>query len=87
MRKWNEKGEEKHFTTGKFSDEETKLIQKAICEYCREKGVGVEGLTKLVSDARREYMRAWNTIAECLPDRSVQSIHNFCRRKFNPKNY
>ncbi len=30
---------------------------------------------------------AWCKIAESLPNRSVQSCHNFCRRKFNPNNY
>lgn len=30
---------------------------------------------------------AWCKIAESLPRRSVQSCHNFCRRKFNPNNY
>ena len=34
-----------------------------------------------------ELKGAWCKIAEALPDRSVQSCHNFCRRKFNPNNY
>jgi hypothetical protein len=29
----------------------------------------------------------WCKIAECLPDRSVQSVQNVCKRKFNPMNY
>lgn len=34
------------------------------------------------------YMKgAWPEIASVLPKRSVQSCHNLCRRKFNPKNY
>ena len=34
-----------------------------------------------------QQQRAWCKIAESLPNRSVQSIHNFCRRKFNTDNY
>jgi Myb-like DNA-binding domain len=34
-----------------------------------------------------ELKGAWCKIAEALPNRSVQSCHNFCRRKFNPNNY
>lgn len=34
-----------------------------------------------------DFKKAWCKIAESLPSRSVQSIHNFCRRRFNPDNY
>jgi len=29
----------------------------------------------------------WTEIAECLPNRSILSIYNAAKRKFNPKNY
>lgn len=43
--------------------------------------------TKSKEDLTEELKGAWCKIAESLPKRSVQSCHNFCRRKFNPNNY
>ncbi len=34
-----------------------------------------------------ELFGAWPKISECLPNRTVQSCHNLCRRRFNPDNY
>jgi hypothetical protein len=41
----------------------------------------------LVSEKNPKEIGAWPKIASVLPDRSVQSCHNHCRRKFNPYNY
>ena len=38
---------------------------------------------ELSSDCKK----AWCKVSETLPNRSVQSIHNFCKRRFNPENY
>jgi len=43
--------------------------------------------TKSKSDMPTELFGAWPKIAECLPNRTVQSCHNLCRRRFNPENY
>ena len=40
-----------------------------------------------IKDMPKELFGAWPKIAECLPDRSVQSCHNLCKRRFNPDNY
>ena len=38
-------------------------------------------------DLPEQFKGSWPKIAQCLPNRTVQSCHNFCRRKFNPANY
>lgn len=43
--------------------------------------------SKSKDELEQELRGAWCVIAECLQNRSVQSCHNFCRRKFNPNNY
>ena len=51
----------------------------------------METLTILCSRSKHELPQelngAWPKIAESLQNRSVQSCHNLCRRKFNPSNY
>ena len=44
-------------------------------------------MVMLVSDKNEQHKGAWSAIASALPNRSVQSCHNYCRRKFNPYNY
>ncbi|KAL4511856.1 hypothetical protein ABPG72_012701 [Tetrahymena utriculariae] len=85
-RGWKQEMEEKQ--TGKFTDDEIQLLKESICKYAYEKGLGESGLLKLVSEkATKETLGAWTQIAEVLPYRTVQSCHNFCRRRFNPNNY
>ncbi|KAL4471624.1 hypothetical protein ABPG74_008517 [Tetrahymena malaccensis] len=85
-RGWNQKIDDKQ--TGKFTDDEISLLKESMCKYAFEKGLGESGLIKLVSEkATKETLGAWTQIAEVLPYRSVQSCHNFCRRRFNPNNY
>jgi hypothetical protein len=43
--------------------------------------------SKPKEELSEELRGAWCKISESLPKRSVQSCHNFCRRKFNPNNY
>ena len=65
----------------------------ALCNYVRDNNEGepMETLTILCSRSKQELPQelkgAWPKIAECLQQRSVQSCHNLCRRKFNPSNY
>lgn len=44
-------------------------------------------MIKLLSAKGEKTEGAWSKIASVLPNRSVQSCHNHCRRKFNPFNY
>lgn len=64
---------------------------EALCMHVKVNGLGEEGLIDLCSKAKEELSPelkgAWCKIAEALPQRTVQSCHNFCRRKFNPNNY
>ena len=54
-------------------------------------GYGEEFLVDLIMKGKKEMTEemkgAWCKVAECLPNRKVQSIHNLCKRKFNPNNY
>lgn len=63
----------------------------ALCTLVAENGWDEDELIALCSKAKEELngelKGAWCKIAEALPKRSVQSCHNFCRRKFNPNNY
>ena len=91
-RKWNETDEKtkspKKFKTGKFSPEEEKKIEKALCQYAYENSYTNEELLSLITDKlQNNTKKIWPVIAECLPERSVQSIHNFCHRKYHPNNY
>ena len=64
---------------------------QSLCSYVYQHDLGEEGLIMLCSKSNEELPKdlkgAWTKIAECLQNRSVQSCHNFCRRKFNPNNY
>ena len=63
----------------------------AICQYAKINQLSGEGITEMCSKPSKEltpdYKKAWCKISESLPNRTVQSIHNFCRRRFNPDNY
>lgn len=43
--------------------------------------------SKPSSELGSELKTGWCKVAESLPNRSVQSIHNLCKRRFNPENY
>jgi hypothetical protein len=43
--------------------------------------------SKPAKELTSDINKAWCKVAEALPNRSVQSIHNFCRRRFNQENY
>ena len=89
-RRWNDHKVMKDLKRGSFTDVEILTLRSALCEFVAEQGMGTEGLEKLCSEGVKENaeMRgAWCKIAECLPNRSLQSCHNVCRRKFNPNNY
>jgi hypothetical protein len=91
-RTWNDhKKRKESLNRGKFHDYEVKILMNAICSYVKEHELGEDGLiglcTKSKEEMTDEMKGAWCKIAESLQNRSVQSCHNFCRRKFNPNNY
>ena len=90
-RKWIEKnektGEKRQYKKGKITEEEEKKIEKALCEYAYEQNYTNDQLLSLITEKLQNNNKIWPVIAECLPNRSVQSIHNFCHRKYHPNNY
>ena len=90
-RKWIEKneetGERKTYAKGKITEEEEKKIENALCEYAYDKNFTNEQLLSLITEKLTNDNKIWPVISECLPNRSVQSIHNFCHRKYHPNNY
>jgi hypothetical protein len=86
-RKWDD-SKNRQMLKGQFSPEEEKTITDALCEYVYANKLTKENLIDLITEKQVKGENSiWPKIAECLPNRSVQSIHNFCRRKFNPFNY
>jgi hypothetical protein len=86
-RKWDDSKGRK-LDKGAFTPEEEKKIMDAICEYAYSHDLGESELIDLITEKQtKKDNQVWTKISECLPNRSVQSIHNFCHRKFNPFNY
>eukprot|EP00347_Sterkiella_histriomuscorum_P009025 403342815 len=89
-RTWNDH-KKRNLNKGKFEESEVKILMNAICSYVKQNDLGEEGLIDLCSKSKEELSAelkgAWCKIAESMQNRSVQSCHNFCRRKFNPNNY
>lgn len=74
--------------TGSFSQEEIFKLRDALCDFVKEQNLDEDALTQICSSkSTGEFKGAWTKIASVLPDRSVQSCHNVCRRKFNCYNY
>ena len=90
-RKWIEKneetGEKKTYIKGKITEEEEKKIENSLCQYAYDNNFSNEQLLSLITEKLNNDNKIWPVIAECLPNRSVQSIHNFCHRKYHPNNY
>lgn len=90
-RKWNEKneltGEKRQYIKGKITEKESKIIENSLCEYALSNNYSEEQLLSLITEKLTNDNKIWPAISECLPNRSVQSIHNFCHRKYHPNNY
>jgi hypothetical protein len=90
-RKWVEKNEEtgkkKEYIKGKITEDEEKKIENALCQYAYENNYSNDQLLSLITEKLTNDNKIWPKIAECLPNRSVQSVHNFCHRKYHPNNY
>lgn len=84
-RKWNDKSIE--YKKGKITPEEGQKITEALCEYAFENSLSSSEIMNLLTEKQKKENKIWPKIAECLPGRSVQSIHNYCHRTFHPNNY
>lgn len=85
-RKWIENKNNYNFKKGKFTLEEEERIKNALCEYGYKNNLSTEELEKLITE-KQTSKKIWTKIAELIPNRTVNSIHSFCHRKFNPFNY
>lgn len=86
-RKWNDY-KTHQMKKGQFTNEESQIILNAILDYAYQNNYSEDQVLQLITEKLvKSEDKVWTKIAECLPDRSVQSIHNFCHRKFNPNNY
>jgi hypothetical protein len=85
-RKWIENKNNSNFKKGKFTLEEEENIKNALCEYGYKNNLSTEELEKLITE-KQTSKKIWTKIAELIPNRTVNSIHSFCHRKFNPFNY
>ena len=85
-RKWKE-NEKKQYKKGKLTPEEEKIIINSLCEYAFENNLSKNELLNLIIEKQNKNNKIWPKIGECLPNRKIQSIHNFCHRKFHPYNY
>lgn len=90
-RSWNDFKNGRHYTKGSYTQEEVKALLNSLCSFASQQVGPLNVLTLLCSKSKselpKELFGAWPKIAESLPERTVQSCHNLCRRRFNPENY
>ncbi len=73
---------------GSFTQGEIEKVKKTLLEYAYENNLSEDALIDLITEKQKKgETSAWTKIAECLPERSVQSIHNLCHRLYDPNNY
>ena len=87
-RSWNDSKENKLIKKGPWTDREVYKLKKLLCKYAYKHQMTTDDLARLCSDTTpTEFKNAWTQLATFFPERSVQSIHNVCKRVFNPNNY
>lgn len=75
-------------TKGKWTEKEIAHLKRLLCKYASKKNLSPEQLASLCSDTTPpEFKNVWTKLASFFPTRSVQSVHNICKRHFNPFNY
>jgi hypothetical protein len=86
-RRWND-FKEKEYIQGPFTPEEVETLKKTLCKYALNNNLTEDELRKLIVDSLKSKSAGiWSKVAEEFPDRTVQSIQNICKRRFNPHNY
>ena len=87
-RRWNDFKLITDLKRGPFTAKELKKVRDLLCQWAKKHSLSPEELGELCSDTReRTSSKVWLKIAQYFPRRSVQSIHNVCKRVFNPNNY
>ena len=69
--------------TGKYTQEETETIIRAVKEYCNTKQISVVRLCS-ECDHKADLKGSWMEIAKCLPNRPVQSVYRHGLRQLHP---
>ena len=73
---------------GKFEDWEHDLLDKALEEYRTRNGIDWSDFYSNLDQSRGKARAGfWPRIAECLQDRTVKSVKNYCQRKFSTFNH
>jgi hypothetical protein len=86
-RKWQD-SKEKPLKSGKWTEKELNHLKRLLCKYANRKNLSPEQLSSLCSDSTPSgFEGIWTRLASYFPSRSVQSVHNACKRYFNPNNY
>jgi hypothetical protein len=87
-RHWNDFKTLPDLQKGPFNPAEIRLLRDLLCQWAQKHALSPEELVELCSDTKnRSSTKVWCSVAKHFPKRSVQSIHNVCRRIFNPNNY
>jgi len=87
-RTWNDYKSKTNLKKGQWSAKELNKLRKLICKYAAKHGLTAEQLGELCGDTTpAEFSNVWTQIAKFFPNRSVQAVHNACKRNFNPFNY
>ena len=87
-RRWSDDKANKNLTKGKWNEKEIQHLKRLLCKYAARKKLSPDQLESLCSDTTpSEFEGVWTKLAKYFPNRSVQSVHNACKRNFNPYNY
>ena len=86
MRYWDDyKGFEK-VNKGAFSNKEQLLLNNFIGKYLKENNCDYDELSEILVRNKKPTDSFWNEIGSILPKRTIYSIYNYIKRKYNNKN-
>lgn len=69
------------FTGGMYHDDEARILEQTVKDYCASKSVSI---SELIDTAHNKTVRgAWAEIAQCLPHRTVLSVYRRAMRQFH----
>lgn len=87
-RSWKQDKLSKNYIKGQYSAAELDILRESIVKYGIEHNLSEEELLKLITDTNKTSQpKVWAEIAKALPQRTVLSVYNQVKQKFNPENY
>ena len=88
VRRWKDSKDNTSITNGKWTESEIRHLRRLLCKYAARKKLNPDQLASLCSDTTPPgFENLWTKLAKFFPNRSVQSVHNSCKRYLNPCNY